>query len=332
VSVTATTLITAAYTDIGVLGQGETLSAYLAQDGLRRLNAMIASWRAHQLTVLAIERMIFPLVANKQTYTIGLGGDFNVPRPTRIDAAGLWLQGLGAAVSVTSITASGSTATVTQTAHGHTVGAEVFVDGAAQIGYNGLQIVESIPTANTWTYTLQETVTSPATGTIVAYPEGNQPVEIPRGLYTVQSYQATQIKTLPNSLFTGVYYIPGSAPFGTIVLWPVPNTAQNQLVLYLPQVFGGFADLTTAYGYPDTPGYQEALEYNLAVRLAAPSAIPLAQIPTVIQLARESFGTIKRQNYQITDLPTDPALVLTGDRRSGYNINTGTGAGAGGGS
>lgn len=327
-SLPASTILNAAYTDIGVLGQGETLSAYLAQDGLRRLNAMINTWRTQELTVLCINRTIFPLVANKQTYTIGLGGDFNVPRPLSVQGAGLWLNGLAAAVAATSITRVGTVATVTQTTHGFAVGNEVFIAGATQIAYNGLQTVETVPTANTFTYTLDDaTAVTPATGTITTQHEGSQPVEIPRALLTDDAYQAIQIKTLPNSLFTGVYYNATANPFATIVLWPVPTTNQNQLVLYLQDVFGGFADLTTTYDFPDTPGYQEALEYNLAIRLARPSGIPLERVPEIAQLAAQSLGLIKRQNYKLADMPLDPAITLTGARRSGYNINTGTGGG-----
>ncbi len=325
-SVTATRLIRDSYGDLGVLGLDEGLDAGLAQDALRRLNALINTWRTQSLTVLTIERHVFPIVANKQTYTIGPGGDFNVPRPQSINGAGLWLNALGAPVAVTSITRSGTVATVTQTAHGYTVGQEVFLTGADQAAYTDLQTVETVPTANTWTFAIDAQPVTPATGTIRAQRETGQPVEIPRGVLTDDSYQAIQIKTLTNSLFTDVYYNPTAWPFGTVFLWPCPTTNQNQLVLYLQSQFEGFADLTTAYDFPSTPGYQEALQYNLDVRLARPSGVPLASIPDLVALARETLGTVKRQNYRISDLPTDPAL--TSSRRGGYNINTGTGSGA----
>jgi hypothetical protein len=318
----AGTLINGALTLAGVLAQGETATAPDAQESLRRLNQMVSSWRTQFGTIPAVVRTVFPLVANQQTYTIGLGGEFNVPRPLTIPAAALWLNALGTPETVT-ITRSGFTATVTLVGHGYAVGDETNISGAIQLDYNGLQTVQSVPTANTFTFTVQGTPVTPATGTITASPVNGQPVEIPRPVITDQAYWGNQLKNMPNSEFTGVYYNP-TYPFGTIVLWPRPNTAENQLVLYLQTAFTGFADLVTEYDFPDLPGYADALEYNLAVRLCAPFGRSLSNIPEIVELAREHLGLIKRANNRLVDLQTD-ATVLTYDRRHGYNLNTGTG-------
>lgn len=319
---TAEALLTRAYGNIGVLGESEAMSAGMAQDGLARLNNMVSGWRTQFGTVYAVERDVFALTAGQQTYTIGVGGDFNVPRPLTIVGAGLLLNGLDAAVSVT-LTRSGYTATVTQTAHGLSVGDETLIAGAAQLDYNGLQTVSSVPTANTFTYTVQGTPVTPATGTITAAALSDQPVEIPRTVITDDGYQAIQIKSLTNAQFTNVYYNP-TFPFGTVFLWPCPNTDENQLVLYLQSAFAGFANLTTNYEYPDLPGYSEALEYNLSIRLAVPSGRKVEEYPDVVALAKETLGLIKRANTRLVDLPTD-ATLLTRNRRGGYNINSGTG-------
>ena len=329
-SVTALTLCTDAMMDLGIIGQGETPSAADIQLVLRRLNSMVNSWAIQSLTVPAVQRQVFPLIANKQTYTIGPGGDFDLPRPTAqsIQGAGLLLNGFGSPRTPSSLTAASSfTATVTLTAHGLSVGDEVFIDGATQTGYNGLQTVESVLTANTFTYTLDKTVTSPAAGILVVYANSPTGVEIPRALYTDDAYQSNQIKQLSNSQFTGVYYNATASPFGLIWLWPKPNTAQNQLVLYLNQTFAGFADLTTAYTWPDTPGYLEALQYNLETRLIGPFGV---SNPVIIQTATIQAGRalalIKRANYKLADLPIDPGL--TSSYSGGYNINSGTGGGS----
>lgn len=320
---TASTILTNCFLDLGVLADGEPMSAPMAQDGLRRLNQLVSSLRTQFGTVLAIERTIFPLVANQQTYTIGPGGDFNVARPMAVNGAGLWLNGLAAALSVSSITRSGSVATVTQTSHPFAVGDEAFIDGANETAYNGLQTVQTVPTANTYTFTVLDTTTSPATGTLTAAAVDGQPVEIPRAVITDDAYQAIQIKNLSNSQFTLVYYqsTSSSSGFGQIFLWPRPNTAQNQLVLYLQSSFGGFATLTTDYTYPDNPGYGEMLQYQLNLRLASPYARPLN--PLLVELAQQSLGLVKRANNRLTDVPTD-AQVLTNNHLGWYNINTGT--------
>lgn len=320
---TASDILTRAYGTIGVLGEGEVMTAAQGQDGLARLNNMVSGWRTQFGTVYAITRQVFPLTADQQTYTIGVGGDFNVPRPLLVVGAGLLLDGLDAPASITSITRSGYTATVTQTAHGLAVGDEVLIQGAAQLDYNGLQTVATVPTANTYTYTVQGTPVTPATGTLTASALTDQPVEIPRTVITDDGYQAIQIKSLSNAQFTNVYYNP-TFPFGTVFLWPRPNTDENQLVLYLQSAFAGFADLTTNYEYPDLPGYTEALEYNVALRLLAPNGRKASDLPDVIDFARETLGLIKRANNRLVDIPTD-ATLLTWNRRGGYNIQSGTG-------
>lgn len=64
------------------------------------------------------------------------------------------------------LTSSGTTATVTLSGHGYSVGEEFTVSGATPSGYNGTFKVTAV-TANTFTYTLASSLTSPATGTIV---------------------------------------------------------------------------------------------------------------------------------------------------------------------
>ena len=71
-------------------------------------------------------------------------------------------------VSVTSITRAGTTATVTTaTPHGFANGNSVTMAGAAPAGYNGAKTIGGV-TANTFTYTVANTLTTPATGAITA--------------------------------------------------------------------------------------------------------------------------------------------------------------------
>lgn len=74
---------------------------------------------------------------------------------------------VGSAGSVTSITRSGSTATVTVAAHGIPIGKQfkVRIAGAVETEYNGDFDAVSA-TATTFTYTVSGTPTTPATGTI----------------------------------------------------------------------------------------------------------------------------------------------------------------------
>lgn len=321
---TSLAIITASLSDCGVIGIGESIEAAIAQDCFRRLNNMLSGWRTQYGTVTSIDRLVFPLTTNQQTYTIGLGGDFNVPRPLTVAGAGLWLNALASAASITSITRVGIVATVTLTAHGLAVGSETLIAGADQLAYNGLQTVASVPTANTFTFTVEGSPVTPATGTLTSQSVSGTPVEIPRAVITDDAYQAIQLKNLSDAQFTTVYYN-STYPFGTIYLWPLPDTAQNQLVLYLQNAFTGFADLTTEYDFPDIPGYAEAIQYQLNLRLFTPYGVKdPAILEPIRDMAAQTFGLIKRANNKPSDLPTD-AQIFTSDFRGGYNINAGTG-------
>lgn len=73
---------------------------------------------------------------------------------------------LPASASITSITRSGSIATVTQTAHGMATGETIYISGANQSEYNSHHQV-TVTGVNTYTYTVAGTPTTPATGTII---------------------------------------------------------------------------------------------------------------------------------------------------------------------
>ena len=76
---------------------------------------------------------------------------------------------INAAEATVTITSSSQVATVTWTAHGKSVGDFVSITGANETDYCGVWRVESVPTADTFTYYLDVgSATTPATGTIKA--------------------------------------------------------------------------------------------------------------------------------------------------------------------
>lgn len=83
----ARTIIEAAYRKITVLGEGQTLSASEAEDGLELLNDMIEMWSIDGGLVFTQDKESFPLQVGKVDYTIGSGGDFNTTRPVDLKAA-----------------------------------------------------------------------------------------------------------------------------------------------------------------------------------------------------------------------------------------------------
>lgn len=76
---------------------------------------------------------------------------------------------LGSPVTLTSITRSGSIATVTYSAsHGRSIGDLIHIADANETPYNGEKEVLTVPTASTLTYTVTGGPATPATGTITA--------------------------------------------------------------------------------------------------------------------------------------------------------------------
>lgn len=84
---TAREIVEASLRKIHVLGQGSSLTAKQADDGLKALNRMIATWSVQGNMVYAENFETFPLVNGQSTYTIGVGGDFDTARVTRISSA-----------------------------------------------------------------------------------------------------------------------------------------------------------------------------------------------------------------------------------------------------
>jgi hypothetical protein len=81
---TARGLINGSLRLLGVLAEGEAVSASGAQDALASFNSMIESWSTESLSVMGVTERIITLTTAKQVYTIGPGGDIDIPRPTAI--------------------------------------------------------------------------------------------------------------------------------------------------------------------------------------------------------------------------------------------------------
>jgi len=82
---TALDLIASSLRLLGILAAGEPVEINDANDSLVTLQQMIDGWNSDGLTIFTTTSTDFPFVANKQTYTLGTGGDFNIARPASID-------------------------------------------------------------------------------------------------------------------------------------------------------------------------------------------------------------------------------------------------------
>lgn len=86
---TAMNIIKIAMRKINALAASEDPEADEANDILGTLNGMIEAWAAERLMVFTVQRQVFIPSVLKQVYTVGPGGDFNIPRPPAIEALGV---------------------------------------------------------------------------------------------------------------------------------------------------------------------------------------------------------------------------------------------------
>lgn len=84
-------LIAGAFRLLGVLAAEEVPTDAEQANAFDALNDMLDSWGNERLTLFATSRDTYTLIPNHNPHTIGLGGDFNVTRPVRIDRASLVL-------------------------------------------------------------------------------------------------------------------------------------------------------------------------------------------------------------------------------------------------
>lgn len=115
--------------------------------------------------------------------------------------------------------------------------------------------------------------------------------ELPLHLFTRAEWFAEPFKTLKDQWPRALLYEPTGAIQGTFTVWPVPTTAAT-IVYATPSALQVPATLDTVLSFP--PGYLEAWQMNLALRLARPFRTPATQ--ELKEAAKDALGVIKRLN------------------------------------
>ena len=147
--------------------------------------------------------------------------------------------------------------------------------------------------------------------------------EIPLTIWTLKDWFLQSVKEQTSTQPTAIYYetafpsTGASAGLGNLIVWPIP-TQVNDIALYCPTQLAAFADLSTDYEFP--PGYEDALEYNLAKRLIQSGMGLREHLQDIDPMARESLAIVKRANFQPVTASIDPALW---PNRPGFNWRTG---------
>jgi type IV pilus assembly protein PilY1 len=159
----------------------------------------------------------------------------NVFAPSNTDITTALLGGLPP-VNVSTITRSGTTATVTTSSnHGFNNGDSVTINGANQNEYNGTFII-SVVNGTQFTYTVPEYPPTPATGTYTASiaSSPNTITSLTRTAGTPNA-TATAITATPHGLAAGQNVTVSNSTYtpynGTWVITAVPSTTQFQFII-----------------------------------------------------------------------------------------------------
>lgn len=138
--------------------------------------------------------------------------------------------------------------------------------------------------------------------------------EYPLDIIYVQEWAGISFKDVESQLPSKLY-VENTYPLLNLYFWPAPNAA-NKAVIYSLKPLTAFASTATTISLP--PGYEEALRFNLAVRLAPEYALNPSEV--VMMQAMELKANIKRQNIKPEFLKCDEAVL--GHARS-FDIRTG---------
>lgn len=128
-------------------------------------------------------------------------------------------------------------------------------------------------------------------------------LELPVNILTLEQWAAIGQKDLQSTYPTDLYF-DDNYPLATINLWPVPTVA-NKLVLYSLKPLSNFATADDNVALP--PGYEEAIVYNWAKRLA-PEYGKAWSVENE-DLAKKALGNIKRRNSKVQVMSCDPASL-----------------------
>jgi hypothetical protein len=143
-------------------------------------------------------------------------------------------------------------------------------------------------------------------------------VVTPIEIWAQETFSVLSLPTLQGGIPYQMFVNNGN-PLVTLQLWPIPSSGQT-LTLYSIKPLSTLA-LNDTLDLP--PGYERALRYNLAVEFAPEYEREASA--TVKDVARESLGTIMRNNqqYQPPTMVVDSILYTSWYDNWGFNIYSG---------
>lgn len=131
----------------------------------------------------------------------------------------------------------------------------------------------------------------------------SQVTELPVEMVNLEQWANIVIKAVTSPIALRCW-ASNTYPLETLNFWPVPS-AVNNIVIYSDKLITSFATINDVVSLP--PGYEEAVHYSLAMRLA-PQYGKQASAET-IAFADKAIANIKRLNIKPHYLTVDAALM-----------------------
>lgn len=144
-------------------------------------------------------------------------------------------------------------------------------------------------------------------------PPTNQPDSVIKVLDAREDYNEIGMKNILTGGAPVAAFYDSAYPTGFLYLWPTPSAGAYEIHLSIKDQLAQFSNLTDTINLPAE--YQEALTYNLALRMKI--MYGLAPDGNLQRLADASLNTIRQANTQIPRL-TMPLGLTT--QRGRYNI------------
>ena len=274
-------LVNLSLTLCGRLGAGRTAGGAESQVVLGIANAMLDSWSTKRLAVYSVNLSNWPLVAGTETYTIGTGGVFNTARPVTIQSASIVA------------TVAGQVGRFPMRVIGQDEFSQIESYGDQTAIPKLLYFDAAFPLATLYLFPIPaSSSTSLDLYTWQAFAQFTAPVGT---LSTV----ATAVTWVSGTKFDPGW-AGGSITINGVAYTVASVTSPTALVLSATAgtqttVAFGLATFLSAISFP--PGYQRAINYNLAVEIAAAFGLKVPDV--VAQIALSSKASIEAINGRL---------------------------------
>jgi hypothetical protein len=137
--------------------------------------------------------------------------------------------------------------------------------------------------------------------------------EYPIDVVNYQQWSSIPVKSNTSNIPNKVY-LEVAVPLATLSFYPIPSTA-NSLILYSLKPLSSFTSVNDSFLFPE--GYEDAVVYNLAKRIAPEYGKPLD--PSIETIAIETKLQIQRNSSKETLMVSDLFALSP----SGFNIYEG---------